>query len=248
MNAHIIKEIWRVLTGQLTAVEIEGFKKAISDAVIPSLKGFAIPYDSLTFWVNNRKYVKVLEETRPYLLKQLYTQGGLSQYLAQHLELDDINISIGVPSSDAEASLLASPNLPSDCSIWFALSMTEDAPMPLEIKGAGIDIQPLDPSNRNGYTIGRGTESGNMSEMITIPDDTNTISRNQVEIFCEQGKWYCRALSENCRTSFVHKTGDLCKPGEKGLLVDSKRPQNRIEFSNCGKSIVLQCRLLSENQ
>lgn len=246
MIPNIVEGIWKAITGRLTADEIDGFKKAVCDALIFSLNGFAIPYDGLSFWTNDKKYQKALEETRVYLLEQLYTQGGLPQYIATQIGVDDITVNLGTPPEGTDATRLISQNLPSDCCIWYSLYFADNEPARLKLEWDGGEFE-LDPANSAGYTVGRETDSGDMSTMITIPDENNIISRRQAAIFFEHGKWYCTPISENCRTSFLQNTGDHAKPGKKGILVDSKRRQNRIEFSNDRMNIVLRCHLISNN-
>lgn len=248
MNIEFIKELWLAITGRTPAQhDIERFKKAVSEALIGSLNGIVLPYcDSLSLWTDY-KYKNALKKTIDYLREQLYTQGGASQDLALRLDAEDICVQVGTPPQNSGAIQLASPDLPQDCHIWVIPEMAATTPRRLRVEGAGIKVD-LDPDNQAGYTLGRGTESGNMSTMVTITDDDHIISRKQVEIVCQEGKWYCTPIKDTCSTRFQQKDGDYAEPGKKGLLADSKRPKNRIEFSNCGKTIVLQCELLPDAQ
>ena len=242
MGTAFIHTLWRAAIGRFGTDDAEGFKKEFTDQILGNLKSgeFVIRYDQLHIWVNNPIYEETLEESKQYLLDKLITQGGSARRFAERLiSSNGICLHIGKPEKGRGAKLIKSDNLATACKIWYALDKEVIKPTNLVLR-IGENRYTLIHGKR--YTLGRGGESGNMSEMITIPDSTRSISRNQAEIFYERGAWFCKAMSTDCSTYIQRPEGNLVYPYTAVALKDNYPNENTIEFINDGTSVSLTYR------
>jgi len=239
MKLTFIRQIWNAFTGQLEANDTESVNDAFCNSVLDKVK---IGDEVLDIWAE-----PVLLQCLDiyYLIRKLVTRGGNARrMLAESLKDNGVQKHIGNPPSDVVAIEVKVK----EGSIWYALSKEVNNSLPLIITGIkGVDFDAeLTPEHGHNkpYMLGRGNESEDLSTMVSIPDENNVISRKQVLIFCEQGKWQCKAVSSSaCKTYVPHKTGDLVMPSETVLLVDKRRPENIIKFQNGSDVIVLKCAL-----
>lgn len=248
MGTAFIHTLWRAAIGRFGTDDAEGFKKEFTDQILGNLKSgeFVVRYDQLHIWVNKPEYEETLEESKQYLLEKLITQGGSARRLAERLGRGDgICLHVGKPPKSRGAKEIKSNNLTSGCKIWFALDKEVHEPMNLILEREGVSSTLVTGKH---YTLGRGTESGNMSCMITIPDCTNSVSRKQAEMYYERGTWFCRALSSECRTYIQRSEGNLVQPYQAVPLKDNYPNENTIEFINDDVVISLHYRFEASNK
>ena len=248
MRNSAIKTLWEAVIGKFGANDTESFKQEFANQIIGNLKSgeFVARYDQLHVWVNRPEFEEALEESKQYLLEKLITQGGSSRRLAERLIVSDgILLHIGEPPAERNAILIKSDSFANGCHIWYVLDKVihEQKNLILDIDK---DTHILIPGKR--YTLGRGIKSGNMSEMITIRDDTHSISRIQSELYNERGAWFCKALSSECGTYIQRPEGNLVTPYSSVALKDNYPNENKIEFINDGITISVSYRFESSQQ
>lgn len=232
-----IRQIWNVITGQLEANDIEGVNDAFCHSVLGNVK---IGDEVLDIWTEP---VLLQGLDIDYLVRKLLTRGGNARCtLAESLKEGGVQKHIGNPPADMSAIEVRVKG----GSIWYTLSKEVNNPLPLIVTGIkGVDFNAeLTPEHdpHRPYLLGRGTESEDLSTMVSIPDGNNIISRKQALVFCEQGKWKCKDVStSDCKTYVPHKEGDLVNHNETVLLADKRRPENIIKFQNGSDVIVLKC-------
>lgn len=223
MSIALFKNIWNIINGRPPIEGIEVIWETVRDHIIGMLNNHSL-YDCLDFWSDNELFMDSFDEFKDYLIKQVLTQEVEAGSFVQRLNDSGIKLLREDPPVTATEI-----TLPDKSHVWFSLRKAKLVSTKLSLSFNGA-TKTLDPSER--YTIGRETKSGNKSQMITIQDATESISRVQAELYFRNGKWYCVHKSDNCKTFIQHRGENRVADTRPVILTDNYPYENKIEFYN----------------
>lgn len=218
MNKMKLNNFWKALIGK-TPIDQESYKFALADAIVGLLKDndFIINANRMIVGCISNDYKESLEEAKPVILKHLKNQNGTMRNLAERINWEDgIHVCIGPAPEGVDIKCILAGDYPVD--VWFYLEKVHIADSFLILSRNGWKSEKLDPQKR--YILGRANETQTPADMITIPDAPKYVSREQAEISCDEGVWYCKAISEHCQT-FVD--GRFSEGDEKYPLMNLKK-------------------------
>ena len=243
MNALFFKNLWNAIIGLPPVDDLEMIWDKVKNDIIGNLKREFL-YDQLEIWSDNTQFSESSNEFADYLMKHLISEDDAVRCLAHRLgEHDGIHIQKGVP---AEKTGVMDINLPNSTHVWFSLSKLKVIATRLLLSGESIETITLEPNE--WYTLGRDVKSGNTSKMITIEDDSNSVSGKQAVLFFRDGRWRCHHISANCMTYIQHFGENRVANVQPVALTDNRPYENKIEFYNpkTKKTIVLHYDFINE--
>ena len=239
MTKEFIRKIVNMLLGKTDSNDSESYKLALAEGIVGRLKDndFIVKANRLVLGCESGCYEDALKGSGPVIVKYLKNQGGAMRSLAGRIDVEDgILIHISPAPENIDVKTIPAKELP--VSVWFFLEKVEKTECSLVLSRNKVQEKgwrkKLNPEKR--YTIGRSAESRNSTEMITIPDAEffKFVSRWQAELFCIDGVWYCKSVSDKCPTYVDDRFAD----GD-ALFPLKKQKDGQVKFGGTGQSFVL---------